>query len=205
MLFVFGKSYLSNSEIWWRGRGWIRKIRKIWITHCPIGNFGVRPKTRCPGVKPSYWCTCELRCKAAIAENSPHCLFGKLFDLRFPIIWSIIPRKWACLRSVAPRLWWCPGITVCSVILRTVQKSWNKFPMNLLSLSTIKISGAPNTANQFEIAVSRTISAVFSSRFFVPRKLITEKREKCPECVRRSHDPRSLRNPFQLAHWKYWQ
>ena len=154
------------------------KSVKLRLPVAPIGDFGARPKTRCPGANPPYRCTCELRRKASIAENSPHSLCGKQFDLRFPIMWPTIPRKWACLLSAAPSLWWCPGITVCRVILRAVQKSRNTFPMNLLSLHAIQISGAPNTTNQFEITVSRTISAVCSSRFFAPRGAYHRKTRK---------------------------
>ena len=103
-------SYLGN-RIYQTQRfsGWggnrLREIRKkLGLPTVPIGNFGVRPKTRCPGVNPSYCCTCELRCKAVIAENSFHSLFDKQFDLRLPIIWSIIPLKCACRLSVAPKL-----------------------------------------------------------------------------------------------------
>ena len=43
-------------------------------------------------------------------------------------------------------------------------------PANLESLSATKISGAPNTALQVEIAFPRTLSAVCSALFLVPIK-----------------------------------
>ena len=50
--------------------------------------------------------------------------------------------------------------------------------MNLLSLSETKISGAPNTANQFEITAPRAISAVCSSRFLAHRKSLPKTRKR---------------------------
>ena len=64
-------------------------------------------------------------------------------------------------------------------------------PINLLSLSAIKISGAPNIANQFEITASRTISAVCSPRFFVPKSLLPKNEKMYLGYVRKLHDPHS--------------
>ena len=69
-----------------------------------------------------------------------------------PITWSIIDRSKARRRSVAPKLWWRHGITVCKTMLRAVQNPWTTSPINLGSLSPAIIPGAPNTADQFEIA-----------------------------------------------------
>ena len=101
--------------------------------------------------------------------------FASLF---FPMIWSIINRKWPRRRSVAPELWWCPGIAVCTAMLRDAPKSWKIFPINRIYVSITKISCAPNAANQYEIIASRTISAVCYPFFLSPDKNATGNREK---------------------------
>ena len=62
---------------------------------------------------------------------------------------------------------WGRNITRCAKILTTS-------PVNIESLSTAIISGAPNADNQFEITFTRTISAVGSPFFFDPVKLWQE-------------------------------
>ena len=89
---------------------------------------------------------------------------------------SINPRKWACLRSVSPRLRWCPGKPFVALYHGKCKSPGNP-PNGSFSLHTVKIPGAPNTSSQFEIAVAQAISDVFSSRFFAPRKPVPKTRK----------------------------
>ena len=130
-----------------------RADRHFWIP----GKYTFR---RCEPGKLSYLGAKMHRCRCC---KFPHSLCVAQFSSRFPTIRSAIARKWPCLRSVAPRLWRFPGITVCKKMLRGEQKL-RKIPhKNHISAPTPKISGAANADRQSEIAVSWPISDVRSS------------------------------------------
>ena len=161
-----------------------RNPKKCGLTTAPGGIFGPLPSTRFPVANPSNCCTWGSKCIIAISENFPHSLRAEIFPFRFPTIWPMVARKWPRLRSVAPRLWRFPGITARKPMLRDEQKYREILPINRISLDTIEISGAPNTAHQCEITVSRTIPAVCAPFFFVPINIDTGNREQASRTCR---------------------
>ena len=127
------------------------KSSKCGLFTAPIGILSVLPETLRPGAKPPNCRTLEFKRIIVIAANSFHSLRRKQFGFLFPTTCSIIVRSKPCLLSVAPKLWWRPGIIVREIILREVQNSRKTSTVNLESSSSAAIPGAPTAAAQFGI------------------------------------------------------
>ena len=125
----------------------IHKILKNGLSMVPIGNFGVRPKTRCPCVKPPYCWTFEFIRIVVIEANSPHSLLLNFFGFRpqrhdqwlSEKVYGVVP--WPLNFDddpVSPFAKWY--YAWCGNIEKSPQRIWSLYPPSLFPVSQKKLT-----------------------------------------------------------------